>query len=473
MNCHDFRSRWMNTVNEATLSHIETCDDCLNWIDTAFSTDEEVAFMKEFPQPSAELEDRIMQAIYATAGPGQGALPPLSATKQTLAVKLKKRKPHRPRFRTGAWVGAAGLFLVVGLIGMQTILNGSSKDQAAAPAGDSTSSYAHQAKPRSGEGTTYSLPEEHMPAVGQTVPDQSAAFHAAAEAEPTESAAVEESQQAASASIKEPAPEQPEKELSDLALTAMDTQPSPEASLPLRPHTELSSRDAGNKTVENPNTPTSYAGLHENTGQSTDAESEKKGEPVPSVGNVQNEAAAKPDVSVMDADAEDGKTMQTGQPSNGVMAEQRPLTVSTFTDVKAAAQVSDIPVPVLANLPDGFALKTISLKYQTETSNQVKAVSVSYVRDHDQVTVSIARNDKPKRHLSIPGTFVERRLFAVGKDQAIAVTHDPNTSSGKVEHEVHMATSHDGLPFYVILTGDGVRLDDLIEAARTIQWDQE
>jgi len=79
MNCQAFRKAWLDLddTDSDTLSHIENCEDCIVWIETQMTSEEEVQFLKEVPLPQANLEERIMQAIYETAGQN---LPPHAAT---------------------------------------------------------------------------------------------------------------------------------------------------------------------------------------------------------------------------------------------------------------------------------------------------------------------------------------------------------------------------------------------------------
>ncbi|MDF2680473.1 MAG: hypothetical protein K0R47_1663, partial [Brevibacillus sp.] len=71
MNCQAFRKAWLEEDTDSdVISHIETCDDCMAWIEKLLDTDEEVQFLKEVPLPSVNLEERIMQAIYQDAGQG-------------------------------------------------------------------------------------------------------------------------------------------------------------------------------------------------------------------------------------------------------------------------------------------------------------------------------------------------------------------------------------------------------------------
>jgi hypothetical protein len=472
MNCNDFRAQWLSHVDEAALSHIETCDDCLNWIETAFASEEEINFMKEFPQPSADLEDRIMQTIYAANG--NGVLPPLTAAQETASDPAQPaEKPRRSwwHYRRIAWISAAGILLIVGLIRIQGQLGDSGSEQAAmhsaAGAPESASPSAAPSAAASGEGAiTFAGGESSAKEAPGTLRDGGPQESAASQAQ-----APERSEQPASpVPDMQQAPQEEEPSVIEQALIAMDTANLPQATPAARAHAErsLASRDA--------------AGEPESENQTLQQANAKKSAAQPAGGsnqaaetNVGTFAARQESEAISMAASEEvprafaaPEAAGDGQPEIAEM----PLTISTFTDVKLAAQVSDIPIPVLVGLPDGFLPETISLRYLSETSKHVSAVSTSYRRDKQLVSVLITRNDSPKRSLSIPGTFVDRRLFPIGRDQAIAVTHDPKTAMGKAEHEVHFITTRDNIPLYVTITGSGVSLDDLIEAARTMQWDQ-
>ncbi|UFJ41670.1 hypothetical protein LOK74_03910 [Brevibacillus humidisoli] len=475
MNCNDFRIKWMDHVDETALSHIETCDDCLNWIETAFASEEEVTFMKEFPQPSAELEDRIMQTIYAANG--QGVLPPLSAAQQSVSVDLKRPKRSWTRLRTGAWVSAAGILLVVGFIGMQAQLGGGGMQQAGsdstAVAPQSSAPSAAELAPANNTAMTYASQESSM----SDEPSQESGVHNS-EAEAASLPEETEPQEQRGGTVPEMLGKPLEENLSNMeeALIAMDSANLPQAKHASRPHSEtsLTSRDAGAKVPENKNAsaenPKNAEKADGTAAKPTDASNaDQIEEPLA----VQDGTEEK--LTATGSEQGEAATDETGELSDdvhqGIVRE--PVTISTFSDVETAAQVSDIPIPVLVNLPSGFERQSISLRYRSETSNQVSAVSAAYTRDDDQIQVAITRNDSPKRTLSIPGTFVDRRLFPVGSDQAIAVTHDPKNSTARAEHEVHLITTRDNIPLYVTLTASGIRLEELIDLTRTIQWDQE
>lgn len=120
MNCQEFRKAWEDTTNESTLFHIETCEECMVWIEAQFANGEEVQFLKEVPRPSAQLEDNIMQAIYKMTG--QESTPQAAAA---LVVKwLRRAASDRTSLR---WHG-----LVPRLSCLSSVRSASSKHKTAA-----------------------------------------------------------------------------------------------------------------------------------------------------------------------------------------------------------------------------------------------------------------------------------------------------------------------------------------------------
>lgn len=446
MNCQEFRARWMHDEDETTLSHIETCDDCLHWIEAAFATDEEVRFMKEFPEPSAELEDKIMLAIYGSAGQGSAA-PPLSAAKHADHLSPAHRWIWR-RFRPYTWVGAAGILLMLGLVTVQA-LHGNLE--------------APILEERSGNRFQES---EAAPKAAQQQADLATATGESADKPVQQS----KDQTAPTAIAKQAAPPSPKDGIGREAAAGNEqkSDAAAEAGIPMTPseqpahdRTTTSSRSAAPSDV-----PMSMAApteevaisLDEANGQKRDKEFTMAAREEQGVAFMQKNAAA---LEQAEPNTGEPDTLPTGE---------KPMTISTFTDAGSASDVSDIPVPVLRNLPKGFSLKTVSLQYKSEISKEVVAVHVTYQRNDDFIRVESMRNDQNKRSLSIPGIFTDRRLFPIGNDQAIGVTYDSHVTNQPVEHAVHLSTSQNGIPLYVILTSKGTSLDELIRMAKEITW---
>lgn len=468
MNCSDFRAKWLNHAYETDLSHIETCDDCLHWIETVLASGEEVQFMKEFPQPSADLEERIMQTIYAENG--KAILPPLTAAEETPSDPAQRAEnPWRRmiRNRWGAWIGAAAVLLVVSLMGIQgqfqNDMERAGSHSAAGAAQESIASSVEPSTPESSEkATTFTVLESPQSEASAATGTEDSA------ASPAQSLQAE--QPNSPASDKQPKPEQEERNALEQTLIAMDTPNRPQVQPVARAHAEtsLASRDATG-LAESVTEQQKQAEAPEVGGQPSDT-AMQAAEETDSISSASPRESDVVSMAGMDEVPTAAKTEHAA--SEGPKVAEMPLTISTFSDVTLAAQVSDIPVPVLVGLPDGFALQEISLRYPSETSKHVSAVTASYKRDDHLVSVAVTRNDSPQRSLSIPGTFVDRRLFPIGSDQAIAVTHDPKTAANRSEHEVHFLTTQESIPLYVTITGSGVSIDEVIHAARTIQWSQ-
>ncbi|XOS92184.1 hypothetical protein ACLMAB_28610 [Brevibacillus laterosporus] len=161
MNCHEFKAKWTNTVDDdIALSHLETCDECLAWLENEWSSSEENLFLKEIPQPSIDLENSIMNKIYASpqhhgsssqSEKTEPGIIPLAATDQAKVSSMPKAK--RFRFLSYPVLGAASVLLVMGLVGVQALnggFTGNSTEQiqppqvAYAPTPEGSTSYMAQ-----------------------------------------------------------------------------------------------------------------------------------------------------------------------------------------------------------------------------------------------------------------------------------------------------------------------------------------
>jgi hypothetical protein len=75
--------------------------------------------------------------------------------------------------------------------------------------------------------------------------------------------------------------------------------------------------------------------------------------------------------------------------------------------------------------------------------------------------------------LSIPGTFTETQVFTIDNEQAIGVTYDPQAQPGTEsfpQHAVHFNTMKENHSLYVVISGSGVRLEELTELAKQLSW---
>ncbi|MFM1653986.1 hypothetical protein ACI7RC_18065 [Brevibacillus sp. B_LB10_24] len=456
MNCQEFRAKWPNDADEAALSHVEACDSCLEWIETTFAAPEEVLFMKEYPQPPDQLEDRIMQAIYASTK--NVSIPPLTAASQYLDPLSEKRSKRR--FRPAAWISAAAALVIVGLVGAQTLKHNAG-DQLAA-----------------GRGENFAFQSESSGASPRISMDMSSQAPANS---PTSAAAPKEKPQEANdgKTKKQPAANQASGQ-ADKSVVAADNQLALAAdipaqqkadtlagtahkALPSRSNPDVSNRAANaiageeGKEQKNDKASGTEAADAAPEGQLTDSEqgiASLTAIEEPATGDSGTEAAV------------EGSGSQASHPAEA----NKSITISTFTDAKTAARASNIPVPTLAKAPEDFSLEGLTLQYESETSNRVSEVMTTYKRGDDKITIQVLPNDVHKRSLSIPGTFVDRRLFVINGNQAIGVTYDQKSHEAVAPHAVHFITTHGKLSFYVIMTGKGITLTQLIEQAENLSW---
>jgi len=457
MNCQEFRAKWPNDADEAALSHVEACDSCLEWIDTTFAAPEEVLFMKEYPQPPDQLEDRIMQAIYASTK--NVSIPPLTAASQYLDPLPEKR--GKKRFRPAAWISAAAALVIVGLVGAQT-LKQNAGEQLAAGQGEN---FAFQSE------SSGTAPRSSMDQRSQA-PENAPSLFSAPEAAPKETNDRKTPQQPAADQASEQAGKSVAAADHQLAMAAeIPAQQKTEApagtahkALPSRSNPDVSNRTADaiaredEKELKNGKAKGTEAVAAAPEGQTTDS-----GQQAIAGLAAADEAAAG---SFGAEAAAEGSGVQTFQPSTA----NKSITISSFTDAKTAARASDIPVPTLSKAPEGFTLEGLTLQYESETSNNVTEVMTTYKRGNDRVTIQVLPNDVHKRSLSIPGTFVDRRLFVIDGKQAIGVTYDQKVHEAAAPHAVHFITTHGKLSFYVIMTGKGITLTQLIEQAENLTW---
>lgn len=448
MNCQEFRNRWMLDPDDAALSHIETCENCMAWVEAHFTSDEEVQFLKEYPQPSAYLEDRIMQAIYQTAG--NGIVPPLTAAAETLPNPT--RRLRRATFLT--WTSAAGFLLAAGLIGYQALVVNHAPSTNQYAAVESSDAQANKAS-----GADAPAPEAHAASPAP------AGESALATAEPSPKSATP-TKPAATPTPQSGAKPSPS---ADAAPPAAMLAPPASPSVLDRPM--IAARDNQAKTAvagtpqpsedkvvmsdaETPNRPTGLQPAPPLNGITATEATDQ------TVHNI----AALPKQS--EAELADGKAATVGPPQ--VKPE---ITLSTFTEVETAVQASDMPVPVAGKLPDSFALGVINLEYESATSKHVVHASVEYRRGTDLIKVNVVRNVHGKRSLSIPGTFADTRLFPIDGEQAIAVSYDRQAQTdSSLQHAVHFNTEKENQSLYVVLSASGIGLDELIEVAKQLNW---
>ncbi|UED76894.1 hypothetical protein [Brevibacillus sp. DP1.3A] len=456
MNCQAFRKAWLDDTDSDSHSHIETCDECIAWIETQMTTEEEVQFLKEVPLPQANLEDRIMQAIYQTAEKG---VPPHAATasseQQTSTVISKPNKRWTKGFPSYAWVSAAAVLLAVGFVGYQQLAPGSIQMATIQESGthDNQNTFAFN--------DTVSKSAPQAPAI--------ASIPAAADS-PTmkkaESAATQ-SQVAPTAPTKDTPPASPPQSNNAIAMV------KPEEKV-ATPEPRTINKDGQNSVASR--------GLQGNSAdQAAKAKSEVPAESA-NTGNLvaakeaNGAAAEKPTTfgiaSQVEPDTADGGTTENALvgPTLPTAAKQ-PITLSSFSDLNTAVQASDMPVPALSQAPNGFSMSTVSVQYESETSQKVTRLTADYKKNNDWIRIDVVRNTEGKRSLSIPGTFSATQLFAVNGEQAIAVSFDQTDSKGSTaQHAAHFNAQSDNQSLYVVMTAHGVTLNELMDAAKHITW---
>lgn len=463
MNCQAFRKAWLDLddTDSETLSHIETCEDCIVWIETQMTTEEEVQFLKEVPLPQANLEERIMQAIYETAGQN---LPPHAATvslQPPTPITSKRKTKGFPSF---AWVSAAAVLLAVGFMGYQQlqtdqIQSASQIDNSPTTAASDAVSYSMMAQPAS-----------NAPASSPTEAAQEKS------APPSEAPTMKQSTvQENTAIAKETPPAAPaQAKIATSPLEgaiAMENQQSKAAP----PETRATNKESRVPMVARNNGAEKPASEPKTNSQSSTAVAPDDN---PSAG-----ATADANPSIAGSEQAFGITAATVPDSKQdvstenalvgppVPAAKQQVTLSTFSDVDTAVQASDMPVPVLPTTTNGFAMSDIYIQYESETSTKVAHLAANYNRNKDWIKVEVVRNTQGKRSLSIPGTFSATQLFSINGEQAIAVSyeqHDKKDST--VQHAVHFNAQTNNQSVYVVITAHGVPLDELIDASKQITW---
>jgi len=476
MNCQAFRNSWINDIDDEMLSHIETCEACIAWIETQMTSDEEVQFLKEVPSPPANLEERIMQAIYQAS---EQTAPPLAATiplpTATPAAHAKGKKRNKG-FPSYAWVGAAAVLLAVGVAGYQqlsvpdqfqtaseSVSNqaGSNAKIAMSPAQSSPDAQTREidnGKQANGGSVPQHPVEETMQATVANEQPELAAEAGIAAAPPVQDKRLE-------------APPAEKNSLNSIAMADPGRSTQKE-------NRGLIARNGTPKPVSDPVVKKEDA---PSDGEHASAQAENQ------------QALGRPDMSItasavvhepiyaltVDPDAEMSLMMQAdSSPSKGAVVgppapalEGTPITLSTFTDVDTAVQASDMPVPVLSNMPDGFALSGISVRYESETSQHVALLLSDYQRDQDWIKVEVVRNKDGKRSLSIPGTFTATHLFSVNNEQAIGVSYEKQPKQETAaQHAVHFNALAGDKSLYVVLTAHGISLDELMELSKKLTW---
>ncbi len=462
MNCQAFRKAWLDDTDSDSHSHIETCDECITWIELQMTTEEEVQFLKEVPLPQANLEDRIMQAIYQTAGKG---VPPHAATasseQQTSTVIAKPNKRWTKGFPSYAWVSAAAVLLAVGFVGYQQLAPSNNQMASIQENGmkDTQNTFAFD------DTESKSAPQAPAPAIASLPAAADSPTIKKAESNPESAAA--QSQVAPTAPAKDTPPASPPQSNNAIAMV------KPEEKV-ATPEPRTVNKDGQNSVASR--------GLQ---GNSADQAAKAKSEVPAESANTGNHIAAKEAngapaenpttfgiASQAEPDTADGGTTENALVGPALpAAAKQPITLSSFSDLNTAVQASDMPVPALSQAPNGFAMSTVSVQYESETSQKVTRLTADYKRSNDWIHLDVVRNTEGKRSLSIPGTFSATQLFAVNGEQAIAVSFDQTDSNGSTaQHAVHFNAQSDNQSLYVVVTANGITLNELMEATKHITW---
>ncbi|KQL43860.1 hypothetical protein AN963_20530 [Brevibacillus choshinensis] len=457
MNCQAFRKAWLEDTDSDVISHIETCEECIAWIENQMTTDEEVQFLKEVPLPSVNLEERIMQAIYQDAGKGT---PPHAATESLQPPTPIASKRRTKGFPSLAWVSAAAVLLVVGLAGYQQ-LQSDGQQMAAQP---------QSANGGASQGIAYNAENQPQMAKADTPaqsPDMSSTTAAPATAGTENQQPLAETAPAGSAMAPKTAETPSVMANSTLALAnpeAKTVSPQSRATHPESPTArsaktnQPASESASKETAlaDNSIASKSPSQAAENTDQSAAASNE----PVFSL-----TAQTLPE-----ADQNASAKSMVGPPLPTV--QKAAITLSTFSDLETAVQASDLPVPVLAPATSGFAVSDISVQYESETSQKATRLTADYKRNKSWIKIDVVRNTHGKRSLSIPGTFTATQLFTIGGEQAIGVSFDQQgAKSSTVQHAVHFNAQAENQSLYVVISANGISLDELIETSKQLTWE--
>lgn len=464
MNCQAFRSTWLTNTDSELLSHIETCEACIAWIESQ-TQDEEVQFLKEVPLPPANLEERIMQAIYQTSEQG---VPPHAATiplQNAAPAVTKKGKQRFKGFSSLGWASAAAVLIAVGVVGYQQMQNPMVETAFEAASNQ-------QDAPNHAEMATAQQPAA-SPAARTASPEMASEQPASTSGVVEPQTATVNEQQAIPYGIAATEPEvknteNPEPAAKTNHLLAADTARTvtKESRPPIvarnsssKPAVDQAAKKDQPPVTEEVNTAASVA--EEPSPEMSVAAAVMKA-PVYAL-----TVAPEEEMGAMMMDAADNKSTVVGPPAPE--AESTPITLSTFTDVETAVQASDMPVPVFSELPDDIALSGISIRYESETSQKVAQVMAEYQNTTSWIKVEVTRNGSAKRSLSIPGTFTATQLFSVNNEQAIGVSFEKQ-SEQTTQHAVHFNAVSGDQSLYVVMTAHGISLEGLMDVAKKITW---
>lgn len=459
MTCQDFRRHWIHDIDNADVTHLETCDDCLNWIEANVSS-EEVMFMKEFPQPSPQLEDRIMQAIYQLTPPQ--AVPPVTATVENAPVMLSAKRKPKHRYLQMGWAGAAAVIIAFGLFSVQGVKEQATDIKSEQPQESSTvqgtpNAAAPPAPPQTPEiAVAEKQPEiaaskEHAASTtNETAPAPATGETVQAKEAPANTPLMRKIETPAASKQEAPA----QADHNSVALTK-------ESDLGISAATALGPLPARgkDKAADSAAVTESAADTEVKSNAKLAAPAATEENSMTMAGIIADHAGA-PSIAAMPA--ADTESAQSNEQ----------ITLSTFTDVDTARQASDLPVPNFKTLPEGFTLSSVSLRYESETSKHVESLAVQFMHRNNQIKIEVSQAGTGKHSLSVPGTFTETQVFQVDGERAIGVTYDPAAYSGigTAQHEVQYYKMNGNNALHVVITANGITLKELTELAKQMNW---
>lgn len=506
MNCQEFKAKWTNTVDDDTaLSHLEFCDECLAWLENEWSSSEENLFLKEIPHPSLDLENSIMNKIYAApqhqGGSSQSekteqGIIPLAATNQTKGSSNPKAR--RFKFLSYPVLGAASVLLVMGLVGVQALNGGftggvdnTSMEQvqppqvAYAPISEESTSYMAQSPQIDTKQapTSSNLPETNSLVTDQKTGSQGTSVSTMKKAEGTtekkDTKPVRNEQDTAVAQAKKtqtPSTDSAIAMHNDNKQAVQQGQNNKPAISSMLASRSLSPQQAASKehvATASEATEKNLADQKSGSESPTPSDEIKKSTDI-AVASPENQTGGATSPSNTLTATEAPSTAETEVESAGATSEmftqekEKPQTFSTFASLDKAKQASDMPLAALVKAD--YKLASVNIHYESETSKHVTSQTSVYRHGDAEIKLEVLRNDTQKRALSIPGTFAgSPQIFFVGTDKAIGVTFD-SQEKNTMQHAVHLITNRSSQQLYVIATAKGMSLQDLMDIVKTMNW---
>ncbi|MDN9011028.1 hypothetical protein [Brevibacillus laterosporus] len=513
MNCQEFKAKWTNTVDDdIALSHLETCDECLAWLENEWSSREENLFLKEITQPSIDLEDSIMNKIYASpqhhGGSSQsektepGIIP--LAVADEIQVSSKPFKAKRFRFFSYPVLGAASVLLVMGLVGIQA-LNGGFTGSADNTGTEQLPSPQVAYAPIPEGSTSYMAETPQMEAKHPS--NESGSPETAAQASESKAASQEKLQAVPATSLKkaegtsESKDNKPARSAKDTAVAQVKKSQAPSADSTIAmldngkqavqqeqnnksaPSSLLASRSLSPMQAASKGNTVTASGTTENKAdqnsgsESTSSDQSEKLHDIAvaptenqgGAASLNNSLTATETPSVYESEVESiGEVTSEMFSQETEKEKEKPQTFSSFTSLEKAKQASDMPLAGIVKAD--FKLASVAIHYESETSKHVTSQTSIYRHGDAQIKLEVLRNDTPKRTLSIPGTFSgSPQIFYVGTDKAIGVTFD-SQEKNTMQHAVHLITTKSTQQLYVIATAKGMSLQDLMDTVKTMNW---